>query len=870
MDLIGGPVIQAALPFVTLLLARHNKSLKMRVITYSEEVDEPNRIIFPAWQCRKLKKGVPKWADFLKGINNYFIRKNKKGLDVIIHSSIPICRGFGSSGALESAFYAAVGGTYDDEDNIINIANAKKCQVVDETFGDSKSGSFSTFTSHLADTKKAVVIDTGENTVEFLDFHDPNILFLLSIPTKDLLQQSEGLIQKRVTELKLAAKLLDLDDIRFAEEQHLEVLASIDDPSPQKVKAILREFEKDDIYIHKFLHELFRLPARDESIFTDEPELFAEDKQSAVTFGSSEDADSEKPPVKGDSFTVFEYKTVCDETICLGGLSDLSQRSDLSVMSKLLRRVRYVVTEKMRVREMMRFITNLDYISAGMEITRSHLSLKADFEVSSPVIDQLVEFTAEFGKGVFGSKMMKNGGTLTLLHRNRAQNLIENITERFGDSFKFYLVFPSRGLRRVNTNPPKVPHTPLSQKYSSVEELMQKAVANFEATYQRYPTHGYCAPGAIKLLGYHSDFNQSYALSMAMTTVTVVVGAYNGSGKIRLATTADFYQQPRKVMFKIPSSHNYKPGASTWANYVRGTIQYFRGSVPGFDCLIESNIPLDDGRITGSASLQVAMYGFLEELTGQYTEDETEKAARCMKGEHDFTYTLRGMDEFIVAIKGLEHKMILVDCKKSTFTYLPSFDPSLVFVLLRAVDALKRIKSLVYMRLEECYDVAKALGLKTLRCATEEDLDRVQGVSETALKRARHIVQEEKRVLTGVQALRKFDPEKFGRLMTDSHISLRDNFEVSHHETDEAVERAMEVEGVLGARMTDRDFGGSILCLAKKWAVDDLIEYIRYSCDTQYHFFVMTPGEGAKRLDIQSYVDSLPGPQKTFETVFGF
>lgn len=77
-----------------------------------------------------------------------------------------------------------------------------------------------------------------------------------------------------------------------------------------------------------------------------------------------------------------------------------------------------------------------------------------------------------------------------------------------------------------------------------------------------------------------------------------------------------------------------------------------------------------NGKVSGSASLQVAMYGFLEELTGEFTENETEKAGRCMRGEHDFTYTLRGVDEFIVAMKGLENKMIMVDCKYTFFEFL--------------------------------------------------------------------------------------------------------------------------------------------------------------------------------------------------------
>jgi galactokinase len=248
--------------------------------------------------------------------------------------------------------------------------------------------------------------------------------------------------------------------------------------------------------------------------------------------------------------------------------------------------------------------------------------------------------------------------------------------------------------------------------------------------------------------------------------------------------------------------------------------------------------------------------------------DKVTKALRCQKAEHDFAGMPCGiMDQFISAV-GEDGHLVLIDCRSNKPTLVPfgSGETTPLILVTNSKVKHKLTGSEYPDRVKQCQEAVKALQkkyatkVKSLRDADQSMLQEVRGnMSEVAFKRAKHVIDENQRVLDTVEALKRKDYAAAGRYMTASHDSLRDDYEVSCEEIDFLQKCALGCQGVYGSRMTGGGFGGCTVTLVDRNAVKSLEHFLRESYWKQYHkqceFIAAIPSAGAGVIDLSLYND---------------
>uniref|UniRef100_A0A671L603 Galactokinase 1 n=1 Tax=Sinocyclocheilus anshuiensis TaxID=1608454 RepID=A0A671L603_9TELE len=348
-----------------------------------------------------------------------------------------------------------------------------------------------------------------------------------------------------------------------------------------------------------------------------------------------------------------------------------------------------------------------------------------------------------------------------------------------------------------------------------------------------------CAPGRVNLIGEHTDYNEGFVLPMALPMVTVIVGSKISGQKCCVVTLTEAADEPRVVDFDLPNELTpLLRGQPNWANYVKGVIQHYRACpIPGFRAVIASSVPLGGG-LSSSASLEVAVYAFLQQLC---PGKNFVCLSRITSTEVKIPFIF-----FHIAFA------LLITCKASLeATAVPLADPGLVILITNSNVRHSLTGSEYPTRRKQCEEAAAVLSKKSLREATLQDLeaakDRLDGVT---YRRARHVIEEIERTAQAAEALKRGDYKEFGRLMVESHNSLRDNYEVSCPELDELVAAALEVDGVFGSRMTGGGFGGCTVTLLQAHATERAVKHIQEKYHGSPTFFITTPSEGAHALSL--------------------
>uniref|UniRef100_A0A8C1ZLF6 Galactokinase n=2 Tax=Cyprinus carpio TaxID=7962 RepID=A0A8C1ZLF6_CYPCA len=360
-----------------------------------------------------------------------------------------------------------------------------------------------------------------------------------------------------------------------------------------------------------------------------------------------------------------------------------------------------------------------------------------------------------------------------------------------------------------------------------------------------------CAPGRVNLIGEHTDYNEGFVLPMALPMVTVIVGSKTSGQKCCVVTLTEAADEPRVVHFDLPNELTpLLRGQPNWANYVKGVVQHYRARpIPGFRAVIVSSVPLGGG-LSSSASLEVAVYTFLQQLCPD-DGDQVAKAVACQQAEHTHAAVPCGIMDQFVSVLGKEGHALLIDCRSLEATAVPLADPGLVILITNSNVRHSLTGSEYPTRRKQCEEAAALLGKKSLREATVQDLeaakDRLDGVT---YRRARHVIEEIERTAQAAEALKRGDYKEFGRLMVESHNSLRDNYEVSCPELDELVAAALEVDGVFGSRMTGGGFGGCTVTLLQAHATERAVKHIQKKYHGSPTFFITTPSEGAHALSL--------------------
>ena len=364
------------------------------------------------------------------------------------------------------------------------------------------------------------------------------------------------------------------------------------------------------------------------------------------------------------------------------------------------------------------------------------------------------------------------------------------------------------------------------------------------------------SPGRVNLIGEHTDYNGGMVFPCAITFGTYAVVTKRTDSCMRLFSNN--FKEKGIIDVALQTLHYDKK--DDWANYVKGVLYFLQQEgfeIPcGLNILIEGNIPNGAG-LSSSASLEVLTGTILKE-TFQLPISKLDIIKLSQKAENQFVGMNCGiMDQFIIGTGKKDHAIAL-DTGTLEYTYAPVQLKQASIVIMNTNKQRGLTDSKYNERRAECEHALSQLQtvvkIKNLCDLKETEFEKVQHIitSPVERKRARHAVLENIRVKKAIAALEKNDIEEFGALMNASHISLRDDYEVSCEEIDILVDLAWNTPGVIGSRITGGGFGGCTVSIVKNDAIDTFIETIgtayKEKVGHEAEFYTVEIGDGARRL----------------------
>ena len=387
------------------------------------------------------------------------------------------------------------------------------------------------------------------------------------------------------------------------------------------------------------------------------------------------------------------------------------------------------------------------------------------------------------------------------------------------------------------------------------EEMKDKLLAKFAEVFgSSEGAKVYFAPGRVNLIGEHTDYNGGYVFPAALTLGTYGVARKRNDRRLRFYTMN--YNRVDIVESTLDDLVPLKK--SGWTAYPKGVMWAFKERGMEMDCgmdfLLKGTIPGSSG-LSSSASVEVLTGFILRDLYG-FKVTNRDLALIGQYSENNYNGVNCGiMDQFSIAM-GKKKNAIFLDTDTLNFNYVPVKLKGAKIVISCSNKRRGLGDSKYNERRSECEtalaELQKEISIDSLAELDEEEFERYQYAikDETRRKRAKHAVYENQRTIKAVEALEKSDMEAFGRLMNESHISLRDDYEVTGIELDTLVEEAWKIEGVIGSRMTGAGFGGCTVSIVKKEAVKKFIKKVgkAYKKKIGYYadFYVVKLGNGPK------------------------
>lgn len=387
--------------------------------------------------------------------------------------------------------------------------------------------------------------------------------------------------------------------------------------------------------------------------------------------------------------------------------------------------------------------------------------------------------------------------------------------------------------------------------------LINKLKEKFSSVFKTEASGVYFAPGRVNLIGEHTDYNGGHVFPCALIVGTYGVVKQRDDRQIRMYSTN--FHDLGVISFSLDQLE--KVNQDDWVNYPKGVLSILADEgyhvKKGFDILYEGNIPNGAG-LSSSASFEV--------LTGMIINDLEELKISTIdlvkiskRAENEYVGVNSGiMDQFAVAM-GKKDKAMLLDTNTLDYTYADIKLTDAKIIISNTNKQRKLQDSKYNERRAECEealaDLNKELNLNHLCDLTLEEFEQHKHLirDNVVLRRAKHAVTENVRTLRAVKALEEKNIEEFGRLMNESHDSLRDDYDVTGIELDTLVELALAEEGVIGSRMTGAGFGGCTVSIVKNDHVDNFIKQVGagYEAKIGYaaDFYVVEIGEGAHKIE---------------------
>lgn len=385
-----------------------------------------------------------------------------------------------------------------------------------------------------------------------------------------------------------------------------------------------------------------------------------------------------------------------------------------------------------------------------------------------------------------------------------------------------------------------------------LENLKQK----FEEVYSRKVENIYFAPGRVNLIGEHTDYNGGNVFPCAIDRGTTLLASRRNDKKCRFFSLN--FEDKGIVEFSLENLKYEKDHG--WTNYPKGIFKSFldRGLniEYGFDVLIYGNIPNGAG-LSSSASIELVV-GILINSEFNFGLDNITLALIGKETENKFIGVNSGiMDQFAIAM-GQKDKAILLDCNTLKYEMVPIVLNDEYIVISNTNKKRGLADSKYNERRSECEkgleELQVKLNINSLGELSIEEFEANKELikSEVVRRRVKHAVYENQRTIMAKEALVNGDLEKFGEYMNQSHISLRDDYEVTGFELDSLVEAQWQQEGVLGARMTGAGFGGCTVALVKKDKVDNFIKNVEKiyfeKTGLKAEFYIANVSAGVRKL----------------------
>lgn len=392
-----------------------------------------------------------------------------------------------------------------------------------------------------------------------------------------------------------------------------------------------------------------------------------------------------------------------------------------------------------------------------------------------------------------------------------------------------------------------------------MNELGIQVKETFEKLFGQEPDGVYFAPGRVNLIGEHTDYNGGHVFPCALT-----IGTY-GAVKKRADRKLRFYSVNFSKSGVVESSLDEcdpaNAGADGWTAYPKGVIWTFIKKGINIDCgldiVINGNIPNGSG-LSSSASFEVLIGTMLKDLWG-LDISMIDIALYGQYSENNYNGMNCGiMDQFASAM-GRKDNAIFLDCASLEYEYAPMVLPDAKIVITNSKVKHSLVDSAYNDRRSSCEkalsELQSVIGINTLGELSIEDFEKYKVAikDEVRVRRAKHAVYENQRTIRAVKALKDNDIEEFGRLMNQSHVSLRDDYETSCKECDILASTAWDIPGVIGSRITGGGFGGCTVSIVKNEAVESFKEIITSEYKKQTgidcEIYVVDCGDGARRED---------------------
>lgn len=394
----------------------------------------------------------------------------------------------------------------------------------------------------------------------------------------------------------------------------------------------------------------------------------------------------------------------------------------------------------------------------------------------------------------------------------------------------------------------------VQEDYRMIVETLQD---KFTELFDRNDGRAFFAPGRINLIGEHTDYNGGRVFPCAITNGTYAVAAKREDSEVHCYSIN--FEEPGIITFDLNELVNHKKDG--WTNFVKGVIKYMGEAGfkidKGFDIVIYGNIPNGSG-LSSSSSLELLIGVTIENLYN-FDIDRVELVKIGQRVENQFIGVNSGiMDQFAIGM-GAKDSAIYLDTNTLDYELVPADFGENVVLIMNTNKRRELVESNYNERRSQCEEalarLQTKLDIQSLGELSIEEFEENRHLiaDELLERRAKHAVYENERTKMAKEALTTGDLIEFGKLLNQSHISLRDDYEVTGDELDTLVHTAWEQPGVLGARMTGAGMGGCAIALVNR----DNVEQVKESIQAEYEskigyqpdFYVAEVGDGAKALD---------------------